>query len=157
MQITEETALDVLADFYLNEEDSSDRPVFYHGSVVPGMTADRLDPEAAHVRPSTIPRGIAFTSNPMVASNYRRPPRASYKTQPGALIAAHLTMDNPLDITDEVKRLVKGGMGFGAAKLQAHQRLAAEHDGIVFRGDGTNPDEYVVFSTHQIIPVKKAV
>lgn len=124
----------------------------YHGSTAKGMTRQTLDPNAARVRPATTPTGIAFTSDERAAHGYARSPGKASEGggKFGSVVKANLVMHNPLDITKDVKTWQKQGKSFGDAKREALKKLTAAHDGMIFRGDRVNNDEYVAFSSHQI-------
>jgi DNA topoisomerase-1 len=119
----------------------------YHGSVYRDI---ELDPNAPPVRARTGPNGVYFTSDRGSASNYTRKPGESIKTRPGSVVAAHLSLQNPLDITKSIARYQKKGLSFGEAKKEALKDLKPEHDGVVFKGNSVNPDEYIAFHAHQI-------
>lgn len=122
--------------------------MLYHGSTAKGMTASTLDPNAPRVRAQTTPMGVAFTSDERVAYGYARTPGHGGKF--GSVVKANLAMENPLDITKDIKDGQKRGLSFGDAKREALTKVTSEHDGVIFRGDSYNSDEYVVFSKHQI-------
>jgi hypothetical protein len=127
----------------------------YHGSTSRDIAVTDLDPARKNVRPRSGAAGVSFTTDPRAASGYTRPPGAGIKTPAGRVLAAHVSMRHPLDITDAVRRLQKKGLSFGDAKRKALEALTPEHDGVVFRGDRVNPDEYQVFSRDQIHPVSE--
>jgi hypothetical protein len=121
----------------------------YHGSVSKGLAS--LDPNAPHVRPTSGPAGVYFTSDGMSANNYTRAPGASIKTPRGELLMANIGFSNALDITASVKSGVRRGLTFASAKEQALKKFnPSVHDGVIFRGNGWNPDEYVVTKSSQI-------
>ena len=126
----------------------------YHGSVSPDVTGSKLNPNQPPVRPRSGPNGIYFTSNAQSAYNYIRMPGAGIKGPKGRVIPANIRMNNPLDITDAIKKGQKKGLSFGEAKRKALEDLTPDHDGVIFRGDDYNPDEYIVFSADQIGPVQ---
>lgn len=116
----------------------------YHGSTAKGMTPATLNPDAQRVRAVTTPRGVAFTSDERTA--HGTPGGGKF----GSVVKANLVMHNPLDITKDVKAGQKKGMTFGDAKRAALGKLTSAHDGMIFRGDHYNHDEYVAFEKHQI-------
>jgi len=124
--------------------------VFHHGSTSRDIAVTDLDPGREGVRPRSGAAGLSFTTDPRAASGYTRPPKAGIKTPAGRVLAAQLVMRNPLDITDAIKRGQKKGLSFGDAKREALKALTPEHDGVIFRGDRVNPDEYQVFSREQV-------
>jgi hypothetical protein len=124
--------------------------VFHHGSTSRDINVADLDPGREGVRPRSGAAGLSFTTDPRAASGYTRPPKAGIKTPAGRVLAAHLSMRNPLDITDAIKRGQKKGLSFGDAKREALKALTPEHDGVIFRGDRVNHDEYQVFSREQV-------
>jgi hypothetical protein len=127
----------------------------HHGSTARDIVVTDLDPARPNVRPVSGVRGVSFTTDAHAASGYTRPPRSSIKVPPGRVLSANLVMHHPLDITDTVAKLRKRGMSFGDAKREALKALTPEHDGVIFRGDKMNPDEYQVFSRDQIRPVSE--
>jgi hypothetical protein len=124
----------------------------YHGSTAKGMTTATLDLNASRVRQATTPTGVAFTSDERAAHGYARSPGKSSEggNKFGSVVKANLVMKNPLDITKDVKAGQKRGLTFGDAKREALKKLTPEHDGMIFRGDRVNSDEYVAFGKHQI-------
>lgn len=124
----------------------------FHGSTAKGMTTQTLDPNATRVRPATTPTGVAFTSDERQAAGYARMPGKASEggNKFGSVVKANLVMNNPLDITKDVKAGQKAGKTFGDAKREALTKLTPAHDGMIFRGDRYNSDEYVVFSKEQI-------
>jgi len=94
--------------------------------------------------------GFCFTTNPMTASSYASN-AAKLTGGKRRVVTAMLTMQRPYDITEQMRKLQRRKMSFGDAKniaLQAFDRNL--YDGIVFRGNSLNPDEYVVFDPSQI-------
>ncbi len=114
--------------------------VVYHGSTNKNFT--EFGPAQVTKRgPNGDHPGIYFTSDAKAASQYARG---------GKVIAAHLDLKNPLDTTALIKKGQKRGLSFGDAKREALKSLTPEHDGIVFKGNGVNPPEYVAFKPEQV-------
>jgi hypothetical protein len=124
----------------------------FHGSTAKSMTTRTLDLNATRVRAQTTPNGVAFTSDERAAHGYARTPGKMSEggNKFGSVVKANLVLKNPLDITKDVKVGQKKGMTFGDAKREALKKLTSEHDGMIFRGDRVNNDEYVAFHSHQI-------
>lgn len=123
--------------------------VVYHGSVNKGVTV--FDANVDPVRPRSGPNGTYFTSDHGAASNYVRRPGVSIRGERGGVTAAYLRLENPLDITVDIKRFQRRGMTFAQAKAKALEALDRNtHDGVIFRGNAANSDEYVAFSPEQI-------
>ncbi len=122
--------------------------VVYHGSVQEKLSS--FDPKIKPVRTRTGPDGIYFTGDPASAGNYTRRPGAGSKERRGRVIAVYLSLQNPLNITRDIRKHIKAGMTFGVAKRLALAKLQSEHDGVIFDGDAYNPDEYIVFNPTQI-------
>ena len=120
----------------------------YHGSI--SKDIKQFNPNIDPVRPRSGPNGIYFTSNLTSALNYTRKPGAGLKGERGKIYSAHLNFQNPLDITDDIKKHQKKGLSFGDAKRKSLESLKPEHDGVIFRGNNINPDEYIAFHHHQI-------
>jgi len=118
--------------------------VVYHGSKSSNISA--FDTKATPVRTRSGPDGTYFTSDPRTAW--------TYKGRGGSLVSAYLSLQNPLDITSDIARFRKRGMPFGEAKAKALEALTSEHDGVIFRGNAQNPDEYVAFRPEQIKSAK---
>lgn len=133
--------------------DKSGRPlVVYHGSPVKDIRV--FDTSRVTTRtPLGDVAGAFFSADPMTASGYARD---RVTKERGKTYAAYLSLQNPLDITDAIKRLQKKKMSFGDAKRKALEALTPENDGVVFRGDGYNPAEYVAFRPEQIKSVNNA-
>lgn len=120
----------------------------FHGSVATGIKV--FDPQAKAVRKRTGPDGTYFTSDVGSAVSYTRAPGKSNGKR-GELTEAFLSLKNPLDITTEIKLLTEQGVPFSQAKAKALQKLdPSKHDGVIFRGNDYNPDEYVAFRPEQI-------
>lgn len=139
-------------------DDAGEPRLFHHGSTSPTIEATDLDPAFKNVRAVSGARGVSFTTDAMSASGYTRPGmehRVKGDKTRGRVLSAHLAMEHPLDITDAIKKFRKKGMSFGDAKREALKALTPEHDGVIFRGDANNPDEYQVFSRAQIRARKK--
>lgn len=121
----------------------------YHGTSAP---FDQFEPGHDIGREVTSLNGFAFTTDQRSAYSYAV--SAARKTGGKArVIVAHVTMNNPLDITPIMQKLLrrKGNMSFGDAKRTALQQFNPQvHDGFIFRGNGMNPDEFVVFNPQQI-------
>jgi len=121
----------------------------YHGSVSRDVSV--FDPSIKPVRGRTGPAGVYFTSNRLAAGGYTRPPGATTKVLPGGVTSAYLKIQNPLDITSDIKSNQKQGMTFTQAKMKALEKLDVKvHDGVVFKGDNYNSSEYIAFVSHQI-------
>ena len=126
----------------------------YHGSLAKGLEA--FDTSLVTTRGNGDEAGSYFTADPMNASNYTRPSMAQKKADPslakvrGQIYSVYLSLQNPLDITDAINGRKKG-VSFGDAKRAALTALDRNlHDGIIFKGDGNNPGEYVAFRPEQI-------
>ena len=90
--------------------------------------------------------GIYFTTNQMVAGNYRKG---------GRIIPVYLKIENPLDITQLISKYRKKGMTFMESKQKALELLDKNiHDGVIFMGNSSTDPEYVVFHPNQIKSVK---
>lgn len=125
-------------------DESGDPLVAYHGS-----TSVRFD-EFKHVTPvrqRTGPDGFYFTSDLAAASNYRTHPKTRSR---GDVFAVYLSIQNPLDITSDIRKLQKKKMTFGEAKREALEKLTPDHDGVIFRGNAYNADEIIAFDPSQI-------
>ena len=88
--------------------------------------------------------GIYFTSDPRAAANFMG------RGGVVVVVAAYLSIQNPLDITDAIDKYRRKKISFGVAKQLAMEGLTAEHDGVIFGGNRMNADEYVVFYPEQI-------
>lgn len=118
--------------------------IVYHGSVNSGFSTFLRLPA---VRTRTGPDGFYFTSDPAAAANYR----THLKTRSrGDIYAVYLSVQNPLDITTDIKKFQKKKMTFGEAKREALKKLDSDHDGVIFRGNAYNPDEIIAFYPTQI-------
>lgn len=93
--------------------------------------------------------GVYFSGDARSAWGYAN--RASRREGAGkqSVIAAHLTMSNPLDITNLIKNGQRRGLSFGDAKRAAMAKVTPLHDGVIFQGNSMNPPEYIVFSGSQ--------
>jgi ADP-Ribosyltransferase in polyvalent proteins len=122
---------------------------FFHGTASQFDQFERNHDVAG--RPSSSLGGFSFTSDPRSAHGYAVYAARKTGGRP-RMIQAGLNMQNPLDITDTIRKLQKyKRMSFGDAKRVALQQFdPATHDGVIFRGDSLNPDEYVVFNPEQI-------
>jgi len=100
-------------------------------------------------------KGIYFSGDHRAASGYASMRARESGSKINRVIAANLYMQNPLDITNAIKRGRKKGLSFGDAKREAMKALTAEHDGVVFRGNSVNPPEYIVFHASQIHRIVK--
>lgn len=133
-------------------DENGDPLVVYHGSTERGI--DVFDTSRVTQRSERgDAAGTYFTSDPAHASAFMRPKpmRGQPRAEPGQLVAAYLSLQNPLDTTASIARARKRGMSFGDAKRAALEALDRDvHDGIVFRGDRMNPPEYVAFRPEQI-------
>lgn len=134
----------------LLQDDAGQPMTFYHGSVNAELEGGVFDPTRPPVRPRTGPAGISFTTDAASAFNYTRQPRRAGPRTRGRLYVAHLSMQNPLDITKAVAAGRRRGLSFGDAKREALKALTPKHDGVIFRGDAYNPDEYLVRSGAQV-------
>ena len=130
--------------------DSQGKPlVVYHGSLVKGVTEFDTTRVTTRAAQGDLP-GTYFTGDQQKAYGYTRKFGESVKTPRGDVTAAYLKIENPLNTTAAIKKYRKQGMSFGDAKRKALEALTAEHDGVIFNGDGVNPSEYVVFKPTQI-------
>lgn len=121
----------------------------YHGSV--SREINVFDISTPPVRPRSGPDGVYFTSDHRTASGYTRRPGESVRVQRGKVISAYLRLLNPLDITPELKKFQRKGLTFAQAKAKSLEGLDRDkHDGVVFRGNAQNTDEYIVFHVSQI-------
>ncbi len=118
--------------------------VVYHGSVNTGFTKFE---KRAPVRTRSGPDGFYFTSDPNAAASYRNDPKTKKR---GTVYAVYLSIQDPLDITADIKKFQKQKMTFGEAKRKALEKLTPEHDGVVFDGNNMNPDEIIAFYPEQI-------
>jgi ADP-Ribosyltransferase in polyvalent proteins len=125
----------------------------YHG------TASNFDKFEAN-EPVTITgnkdmKGIYFSGDERSAWGYAN----MAGRRPGAgqrqVVAANLTMSNPLDITNMIKNGQRRGLSFGDAKRAALKNVTPEHDGVIFRGNSVNPPEYIVFRHDQVTRIKR--
>jgi len=120
--------------------------VMHHGSTARGL--DQFDTSLVTKRGRGDEAGTYFTPDQMTASNYTRPSEGGPR---GQVYSTYLSLQNPLDTTKTIAALRKKGVPFGDAKREALKALDRNvHDGIVFRGDGMNPPEYVAFKPNQI-------
>ena len=128
--------------------DAEGKPlVVYHGSVnrdVNEFDTSRITTRSAK---GDTP-GTYFTDSPNTAYNYTR--LLGSKDPRGSVTSAYLTIENPLNTTADIKRLLKKGLTFNEAKTEALKSLTPENDGIIFNGNSYNPPEYVVFKSNQI-------
>ncbi len=122
--------------------------VVFHGSVNSGFTTFK---KSEPVRWRSGPDGFYFTSDANAAYNYVRDPKTKKR---GQVFAVYLSIQNPLDITDDIKKFQKKGMSFGDAKREALKKLNDDHDGVLFRGNSMNPDEIIAFYPEQIKSVE---
>ena len=65
------------------------------------------------------------------------------------MVRAYLKMDNPLNITQEIKSRAED-VTFGDAKREAVSKLTSDNDSVIFDGDSVNGAEYIVFNPNQI-------
>lgn len=92
--------------------------------------------------------GIYFTSNQMVAGNYRKG---------GRILSVYLKIEKPLDITPLIYKYRKKGMSFMEAKQLSLKQLDKNiHDGVIFMGNSSNQPEFIVFNSNQIKSVKNS-
>ena len=98
--------------------------------------------------------GIYFSPDKNTASGYAHRAKKEGRGEQPRIVAAKLHMENPLDITPNIKKHMKRGMSFGDAKREARKQLTDKHDGIIFHGNSYNQPEYTVFHPHQIDKVK---
>lgn len=124
----------------------------YHGT---SHEFDDFDVDAARHpgTPSHEIKGI-FHSTERSAWNWAwRSSKATGKR--ARVIGNELNMDNPKDVTSEIKKHQKSGMTFGDAKKTAYANVDRTiHDGVYHTGDGVNPPEYVAFSKDKVRKVK---
>lgn len=94
--------------------------------------------------------GHYFTSNPMTAASYAQSVAKKTGNKPN-IIKANLHMDNPKNVTNEIKKHQKSGMTFSDAKHKAYSGVdRTKHDGVYHNGSAVNHSEYVAFHSHQI-------
>lgn len=95
--------------------------------------------------------GIYFAGDPQRAYDYASFAKRKGNTDGSAprVIAAELSMTNPLDITNTIKNLRKKGLSFSEAKQTALKKVTEKHDGVIFRGNGMNTAEYIIRSHKQ--------
>jgi hypothetical protein len=125
---------------------NGDPLVVYHGSPNRGIEAfDTTRVTQRSARGDLA--GAYFTSEPFSASNYAR---TTGSKERGKVYSTYLKIENPLDTTDAIRRYLRRGMSFNDAKQKALEALTPENDGVIFRGNGINTPEYVVFSPTQI-------
>jgi hypothetical protein len=142
--------------------DETGNPIkVYHGTVNKNININDLNPDSPNVRPSSAGiKGISFTSDQGYASGFTRIPGTKVGEQKGRILSGYISMGNPLDITDAIKNGQEQGLSFGDAKREALKSLTPEHDGVIFRGNDYNPDEYIVRSNKQIhseLPITQSV
>ena len=95
-------------------------------------------------------KGIYFSGDINRAGGYRRPAgRRSAGGGKPRMVRAYLKMDNPLNITQEIKSRAED-ITFGDAKREAVSKLTSDNDSVVFDGDSVNGAEYIVFNPNQI-------
>lgn len=121
--------------------------VAYHGTA---SKFDEFKPNEPVTPVGKDIKGVYFSADQSAAAQYAS--RAARREGAGgrSVIAAHLTMSNPLDITNLIKNGQRRGLSFGDAKRAALAKLTPAHDGVIFRGNSVNPPEYIVFHGSQI-------
>lgn len=119
--------------------------IVYHGT--PDRDFTEFDPTKPKLhRKNEDIGGIYFTTNQMVAGNYRND---------GRIIPVYLKIENPLDITQLISKYRKKGMTFMESKQKALEFLDKNvHDGVIFMGNSSTDPEYIVFQSNQIKSVK---
>ncbi|MDE2426240.1 MAG: hypothetical protein KGO96_10090 [Elusimicrobia bacterium] len=147
LELEDVTADELTLDDFKESDHPRDREgKFYHGT---GAEFKKFEKKPSF-RPNTSLGGFSFTTDPRSASSYAVSSARATGGRP-RVISASLNFQNPLDITDVIKRLRRRGMSFGEAKKKAIEGFdPAKHDALVFRGNAQNPDEYTVFRPEQI-------
>lgn len=128
--------------------------VGYHGT---SKTFDEFKPNTPYVKAVDYhdQHGIYFSGDPHTAAAFAGMDQRRSGGGRQQVIAAEITMHNPLDITDTIKKLRKKGLSFGDAKREALKGVGPNHDGVIFRGNSVNHPEYIAFNSHQITRIKK--
>lgn len=136
----------------------------YHGTagVDPKAMIEPRAPSAyADIGEKNVP-AIYLTPDQMAAHSYasmavNRAKKQNIELPFGQSVRAYeVDLQNPLDITDTIKKFQRKKMTFGDAKRAALQQLdTSVHDGFIFRGDGMNPPEVAVFDGTKLRPVQK--
>lgn len=121
--------------------------VVYHGSVSKGVTV--FDTSLVTKRTDKgDTAGTYFTSDSRTAYNYIFD--KNDRTKKGEVKSAFISIKNPLNTTKSITESRKKGVSFGDAKREALKQLNSTNDGIIFDGNSSNSDEYVVFKPNQI-------
>jgi hypothetical protein len=139
----------------INKEGFHKNLTVYHGTGhhFDQFSNDHAEKNKAASTPKDEVAGHFFTSDGNAANNYAtRSAKATGNKR--RIIAAHLHMDNPKNVTGEIKKHQKAGLTFSDAKRKAYHGVdRTKHDGVYHTGNGANHDEYVAFHPHQIKPV----
>lgn len=130
--------------------------IAYHGTA---RQFDSFDSNAARhdsTKAANEIEGHFFTNDPRHASSYASMARKHAGSEGKArVITVRLNMDNPKDVTNEIKKHQKSGMSFGDAKRKAYSGVDRTiHDGVYHRGNSFNHAEYVAFHPSKIEQVK---
>ena len=113
--------------------------VVYHGSPVRGLK--RLVPQDSPRNP--LGRAAIFATGSMSQAY-------GYAKKGGQVYPVHMNLRNPLDTTKLIKAGQRKGLSFGDAKRSAWSKVTAQHDGVVFRGNGANPPEFAAFGKFKV-------
>jgi hypothetical protein len=121
----------------------------YHGTA---SKFDQFEPKAPFnkLTGKSDQAGVYFSGDKASASGYASMAARRDGSGQRSIIAAQLTMNNPLDITGPIKNGQRRGLSFGDAKRAAMTQLTPEHDGVIFKGNSLNPAEYIAFRNDQI-------
>jgi hypothetical protein len=128
--------------------------VGYHGTA---QTFDEFKPNTPFIKATGNHdiNGVYFSGDPQSAANYAGMDQRRTGGGRQQVIAAEITMHNPLDITKSIAKFRKQGMSFGDAKRAALKAVGPGHDGVVFKGNSVNPPEYIAFHPSQIARIKR--
>lgn len=126
--------------------------VGYHGTAR-AIVGD-LQPSVPVTPVGTDMKGIYFSGDQMSAANYASRDQRREGGGRQQVISAQLTMSNPLDITNLIKNGQRRGLSFGDAKRAALTKVTPAHDGVIFKGNGQNPPEYIIFHGSQAKRIK---
>jgi hypothetical protein len=100
--------------------------------------------------------GHFFTTDLADASSYASRARKLAGPDGKAIVMrVRLNMNNPKDVTNEIKKHMKTGLSFGDAKRKAYSGVDREkHDGVYHRGTQYNKPEYVAFHGSKVEVLK---